>query len=203
MPQPWCKYIPCNHKFQLGMSHWVSKVSAMLQVDFFRGHTHVTNVTHILSIMKGSWKSCDCRRNRRIGSKSMVERTWSRTRVCIKIIIIIIIALWPYVFALYGLTRARQKPGVGKTPLLFSIYPKGSFSCQDHRQLHTPLGLYYFSSSSANWNPQPSDHEPGALPCCQRRGIDYISKLSIKVWPSSQSSTVGTPINEQDQIIKL
>ena len=45
------------------------------------------------------------------------------------------------IFALYRLTRARQKPGMGETPLLFLIHPEGSFRRQEHRQPHTPLGL--------------------------------------------------------------
>ena len=45
---------------------------------------------------------------------------------------------------------------MGKTPLLLSIHPKVSFRCQGHRQPHPPLGLYYFSSSSAHWNTPPA-----------------------------------------------
>ena len=49
---------------------------------------------------------------------------------------------------------------MGETPLLLSIHPKGSHRCQDHGQPHTPLGLYYFSSSSAHWNTPPAKFEP-------------------------------------------
>ena len=85
--------------------------------------------------------------------------------------------LRPYIFALYRLTRGRQKPGTGETPLFFSIHPKGSFRCQGHRQPHTPLGLIFLPVQftgilpQRGSNPRPSDHEPGALPCCHRRGM--------------------------------
>ena len=62
----------------------------------------------------------------------------------------------PYIFAPIRLARARQKTGMRETPPIFCIHLKGSFRCQDHRQSH--LGLWYFSSSSANWYTQVQVH---------------------------------------------
>ena len=47
---------------------------------------------------------------------------------------------------------------MGETPLRF--IPKGYSRCVNHRQPHTPLGLYYFSSILAHWNTPPARFEP-------------------------------------------
>ena len=48
----------------------------------------------------------------------------------------------PIYFALYGLTMARQKPWMVKTPRPFSNHPNGSFTCQD------TVILIFWSSSA-------------------------------------------------------
>ena len=87
--------------------------------------------------------------------------------------------------ALFRLTRARQKPGKGETPLLFSIHPKLSFRCQDHRHPihHWAFIIFLPVQVTGGSNQRSSDHKPGILPCCHQRGISsYVQKCYVFAW---------------------
>ena len=101
---------------------------------------------------------------------------WSYVLTLIKLIDYHFTAL-----ALYILTRARQKPAAGETPLLL-INPNESFDHQDHWLANKPLGLSLFYPvhltgilPQRGSNPHPSDHEPNTLPW---QGILTVNKNS-------------------------
>ena len=102
---------------------------------------------------------------------------------------ILLNVLRPYIFALCRLTRARQKPGIWETPLLFSIHPKGYFRCQDHRQSHMPLGLYYFSPSSAHWNTPPARSKPMTFSSWARHSTVLPPAGDLWTWMNNHIKT--------------
>ena len=80
-----------------------------------------------------------------------------------------LIVLRPYIFALYRLTRARQKPGTGETPYSSRFIPRGLLGA---RTIDSPIhhwAFIYFSSSSAHWNTPPARFEPMTFRSCAQR----------------------------------
>ena len=85
--------------------------------------------------------------------------------------------LCPYIFALYRLTRARQKPGRGNPPYSFRFIPRGLLGARNiDSAIHhwafiifLPVHLTGILPQRGS-NPRPSDHEPGALPHLQPAG---------------------------------